>query len=117
MADFRISTAIAAVDRISRPVRRISALVSTRLAGAFRATARAAGRAALAIGKAGVRLAKYGAVVAAGGLTVAHRVAEDTAEMSRFARQVGLSVEALQEYGFAAKSVGVESLGIATEPQ
>jgi hypothetical protein len=109
--EFRIQTAIAAIDRISRPVRRISALVSTRLAGAFRATARAAGRATLAIARAGVGLTKYAAGAASLGAAAAFKIADSHARaadsMAKLARRSGITVEAYQELRHAADLSGV----------
>lgn len=105
---FKISAVITAVDKITRPLRSITRAVTGRLGGALSGVASMAGRATSAIrGMLGpLGLLSGGAVVAGlGAMVKKHAMAAD--ELGKFSRQVGLGVEELQKYEFAADHAGV----------
>lgn len=109
MADFRISTAIGAVDKLSRPVRRAASVVSGRLGRAFRAADAAASglaskTARLATGFRGLAVA--GVSVGAAAKALDGYIAKGD-ELAKFSRQIGFTAEGLQEFQFAAERVGV----------
>lgn len=110
MADFRISAAIAAIDRITGPVRRIAAVVSTRLTGAFAAAGRASSALAGATLSATGALARYGAAAGlaagAGILKAVDANARAAASMVETAAKAGISIKAYQELQHAAEMSG-----------
>lgn len=110
MADFRISAAIAAVDRITAPVRRIAAVVSTKLTGAFAAAGRASSALAGATLTAAGALARYGSVAAiaagAGILKAVDANARAAATMVETAAKAGISIKSYQELQHAAEMSG-----------
>lgn len=110
MADFRISAAIAAIDRITAPVRRIAAVVSTRLTGAFAAAGRASSALAGATMTAAGALARYGSVAAvaagAGILKAVDANARAAATMVETAAKAGITIKTYQELQHAAEMSG-----------
>jgi len=112
-ADFSIRTVIKAVDKVSRPLRRISGVISGRMTRALRRVGRAARSAALALGKMAMKGAAVGAalgVAAAGGfvkMVDSTQRALDT--MGKFVRRSGITVEAYQELRHAADLAGVSN--------
>ena len=112
MADFRISAAIAAIDRITGPVRRIAAVVSSRLTGAFAAAGRASSALAGATLSATGALARYGAAAAlAAGVGILKAVdanARAAASMVETAAKAGLTIKTYQELPHAAEMSGAE---------
>jgi hypothetical protein len=113
VADFRISAAIAAIDRITAPVRRIAAVVSTRLTGAFAAAGRASSALAGATLSATGALARYGAaagVVAVGGLIKAMNAsAASAAVIDDLSKRAGIGAETFQELAYAAELSGASA--------
>ena len=112
MADFRISAAIAAIDRITGPVRRIASVVSTRLTGAFAAAGRASSALAGATLSATGALARYGAAAAlAAGVGILKAVdanARAAASMVETAAKAGITIKTYQELQHAAEMSGAE---------
>lgn len=130
MADVEANILIRAIDRVTAPVKRINAAVD-RMTQPIRRVNSAVGRlgnaagigklarglrdAASAAGRLGSRLAgvigPLGAIGGAASIAGLGKIVTDFAtgadETSKFARQVGLSTEALQEYQYAADRQGV----------
>ena len=117
MADFRISAAIAAIDRITAPVRRIAAVVSTRLTGAFAAAGRASSALAGATLGATGALVRYGAAAgaaAAGGLLAAmNQSAAAAATIDDLSKRAGIGTTTFQELNYAAELSGASAEGFA----
>jgi hypothetical protein len=112
VADFRISAAIAAIDRITGPVRRIAAVVSSRLTSAFGAAGRASSALAGATLSATGALARYGAAAAlaagAGILKAVDANARAAASMVETAAKAGIAIKTYQELQHAAEMSGAE---------
>lgn len=114
MADnLAIKAIITAVDRITGPVRKIAASLKDKLGGAFSTLGGAIGGAVSKLSDFAVSATKWAAVgavalVAAGG-AMGMAWIDAAGELSDFSRQVGVSVEALQELRYAAKITGVDS--------
>lgn len=110
--DFKISTAIGAIDKLSGPVAKAARTVASKLGGALKGAAGAAARASSAIAgtvaKLGALGLAAGGAAVAGGAALGASLAGTAAELSRTSRLVGVSVEDLQKFGYAARSVGVE---------
>jgi hypothetical protein len=109
-ANFSIKAAIQAVDKATRPIKRVAAAVSGRLTLAFRGASRAAKRLNMATMAAVGGLARFGAAgMAAGaaGVIGLNKYIEKGDELAKLSRQLGLTVESLQEWRFAADRMGV----------
>ncbi len=137
MADEEATVAIRAIDRITAPIRRMNAAVDSmtrplrrvqRMAerisretgfSALAGSLRRAGSAAAGLGRhlSGIigPLGALTGVASVAGLTnLVGNFASGADELTKFSRQVGLSVEALQEYQFVAERQGVSQSAFNT---
>ncbi|MEE8218970.1 MAG: hypothetical protein V3S03_08395 [Vicinamibacteria bacterium] len=116
----RFSVVLAAVDKVSEPIRKINRRIDSmtaplkRVGRAMRSLAREAGFGKLgtAIGGVGrqfARLGVLGAGAAAALLFAVKRAGQGADEYQKLSEQTGFAVEALQEFEFAAKQSGVSS--------
>lgn len=106
---FDISAVLKGVDKATAPFRKVASVVSRSLVGAFAKAASAARRATGGFGRFALGLNQT--LELAGklrrGLGALHEFAMKGDELGKFSRQVGVSVEALQELRFAAGQQGV----------
>lgn len=121
MADLAIKAVITAVDRITAPIRKIAATMKDRLGGGFKSLMGAIGGTIGKLSDLTLAATKWAAV---GGLalTVAAGAAgmawlDAAGDLDDFARQAGVTVEAMQELRYAAQlsGVGSEVLGSALQ--
>lgn len=108
--DFSIKTAIKAVDRATRPIKRVAKTVATRLTLAFRGATRAGRRLNKMTGAVIGGMARFGAAgLAAGaaGVMGLTKYINKGDELGKLSRQLGFTVESLQEWRFAADRMGV----------
>ena len=95
---------------MSAPIRRIAALVATRLSGAFRAASRAAASLARSTAGATLGIAKYGALAAgaagAGILRLVDSNARAAATMVETAAKADITIKTYQELRHAAEMAG-----------
>lgn len=112
-ANFTVKTTIKAVDRATRPIRRISGIISGRLVRSLRKVGKAAGRAAMWLGKMALKAAAVGAAMALAASVGIFRMINSTQKaldtMGKFVRRSGIAVEAYQELKHAADIAGVSS--------
>ena len=99
--EYSIKAVIGAVDRITAPTRRIFAKIHHAAARTSRAIA-GVGKIG-AIAGAGIGGAAYGV------WRLTNSWAKGADELSKFSRQTGFGIEALQEWKFVAARVGIES--------
>lgn len=127
--DYPVNVVFDAVDRVTRPMRRINSRIERmtgplrRLNNRFRALAResglmrlresigrvgsATGRVLRQFGRLATRLTLIGGLAGAALTRVVNKVASTGDELAKSARSMGISAEFLQEYQFAAERVGV----------
>jgi hypothetical protein len=104
---YRIKAVVQAVDKLTGPVRRMATTIQARLGGALRRLGGITNKMGRlfhrGLGLAGI--ASSGLIAAIGGLIKGFL--SSVGPIGKFARQVGLSVEALQELQYAAHQSGV----------
>jgi hypothetical protein len=106
---FTVSAIIKGVDKLSGPVRKAARTMKRVLGRALRGVKRMAMAAGAALkGMLGSLGLIGGAAIIGGIAALANSFSKAGDDIAKFARQVGISVEALQEYQFAADRSGVD---------
>ncbi len=112
-ADFSVRTVIKAVDKVTRPVRRMSRALGGMMTRALRRVGRAARSAAIGLGRMAAKGALLGgtaALAVTGGiLKMVDATQKQLDVMGKFVRRSGISVTAYQELRHAADLAGVSN--------
>ncbi len=110
--NYSIKTTIKAVDRATRPIRRISGALTGKLLKGLRKVNKAAGKATIWLGKMALKAAAAGAAMGMAGAVGVVKLVDSTMKAidvsARLAKQYGLTVSELQEYTHVARRLGIE---------